>query len=163
MIDLFTTRQATFSDDRKYRYTLSIQWDKELPTLNFLMLNPSTADEFANDPTVERCERRARQWGYGRVVITNIFAFRSTDPSGLWKCDNPVGEHNDLYILDEALCADKVICAWGTNGLYMNRASNVMAMLIGHGVKPHYLKLTKDGEPCHPLYLPYTLEPKPYA
>lgn len=163
MIDLFTTRRATFSDDRKYRYTLQIEWDRGKPCINFLMLNPSTADEFANDPTVERCERRARNLGYGMVSITNLFALRSTDPIGLLECDDPIGEYNDIYILDEALCADKVVCAWGMYGIFMGRSKQIMSKLIGVGVKPFCLKTTQKGEPCHPLYLPYTLEPKPYV
>ena len=159
MIDLFTERRAVFSDDRKYRYTLAIQWDKDKPKLNFLMLNPSTADEIKNDPTVERCERRARNLGYGSVSITNLFALRSTDPRALYDAEDPIGELNNIYILNEALVSAMVVCAWGVHGIFMERGETVLTMLRNLSIKPHCLKLSKSGTPCHPLYLPYTATP----
>ena len=89
---------ATFSPCRRYRYTLWRQWD-ERPPATFIMLNPSTADETANDPTVERCQRRAQAMGYGGVRVANIFALRSTDPRALYTAEDPVGPENDHALL----------------------------------------------------------------
>jgi len=93
---------ATFSDCRTYRYSLTRRWgDGEIQT--WLMLNPSTADEVKNDPTVERCQRRAQQSGFGALEVVNIFALRSTDPSALYVDGiDPIGPDNDQYILDAA-------------------------------------------------------------
>lgn len=155
-----TGRMAEFSADRKYRYKLEIRWD-DGPACNFLMLNPSTADEVVNDPTVERCERRARAWGFGAVVITNLFAYRATDPRDMREQADPVGAHNDAAILSAAQSSDLLVCAWGNHGIHLGRAAAVRG-LIGH-LSPKCLRVSNSGEPCHPLYLPYSLEPIPYG
>ena len=67
---------ARFSIDRRYRYALWRVWDHDENLYNFLLLNPSSADEATNDPTIERCERRARRWGFGSMIVTNFFALR---------------------------------------------------------------------------------------
>src|SRR3954469_17706712 len=90
---------ARFSADGLYRYALWRVWDADRGLCNFLMLNPSTADETVNDPTVARCARRARSWGYGGLVVTNLFAFRATDPSGLRAAPDPVGPEDDAAIV----------------------------------------------------------------
>ena len=56
--------EAVYSDCERYRYLLTRVWGPG-PKALFVMLNPSTATEVQNDPTVERCERRARALGYG--------------------------------------------------------------------------------------------------
>jgi hypothetical protein len=125
------------------------------------MLNPSTADEVENDPTVERCQRRAIQMGYNCLVVTNIFAFRSTDPKGLLEIADPVGPKNDYYLKYAANNADLIVCAWGTNGNLYGRGEEVARNIL-NGHKLTALKLSKDGIPCHPLYLPYSLLPEKY-
>ena len=77
---------AIYSDCERYRYSLTRVWDETGGKVHFVMLNPSTATEVQNDPTVERCERRARALGYGAFRVTNIFAWRDTDPK---KCARP--------------------------------------------------------------------------
>lgn len=155
------TSGAIFSPDRVYRYALFRQWRDEDYWVNFLMLNPSTADEIANDPTVERCERRARSWGYAGLIVTNLFAFRSTDPSVMLSAPAPVGPDNDLTIVEHASRAALVVCAWGKDGAHMGRSTAVLELL--RGVKLTALKVSeKTGEPWHPLYLSYALTPKPY-
>jgi hypothetical protein len=96
------TSDATFSPCRKYRYTLTRTWVPDLPLINFVMLNPSTADEVVNDPTVERCERRARMWNCGGLIVTNIFAWRSTDPDELRRVADPVGPDKDDALVESA-------------------------------------------------------------
>lgn len=116
-----TWAYAEYSSSEKYRYSLALRWDfsDEGRYLNFLMLNPSTATELANDPTVEGCERRAMEWGYAGVTITNIFAYRATDPGEMKAQADPVGAWNDKTIFDEARYSGMVVCAWGNHGEHM--------------------------------------------
>jgi hypothetical protein len=155
--------QATFSECMTYRYHLWRALDPGgVGTCLFVMLNPSTADHVKNDPTVERCQRRAAAWGYARLEVCNIFALRSTDPAALYRHPDPVGPENDAYIRAAALGASLVVCAWGGHGSRLGRRSEaVLALLKGVGAAPCALRLTKSGEPCHPLYLPYSLRPVP--
>ncbi len=152
---------AIFSDCETYRYRLWREWEANKPAICFVMLNPSTADELANDPTIERCQRRAIAWGYGRVEIVNLFALRSTDPRALYGASaDPVGPDNMTSILKSASLSDKVICAWGKHGAFLGMGDVVMRQLRAiYPGKAHALKLNGDGTPSHPLYLPYNLEP----
>ncbi len=160
MLDLFTESGAQFSPCRRYRYKLWREWDGTKDTIAFCMLNPSTADEIDNDPTVERCERRARAWGYGRLEVVNIFALRSTDPALLYREQDPSGPDNYSAIIETAKRAKIVVCAWGAHGKYLEMGRFVHQWIERHGTgKAHYLKLNKDGTPAHPLYLPYSLIP----
>lgn len=159
MSSLFEKSGAAFSDCRLYRYRLWRQWS-DLPPAVFVMLNPSTADEIDNDPTVERCERRARAMGYGGLRVANIFALRSTDPSALYEHADPVGKDNDAAIVESVTGAGLVVCAWGAHGNLFHRGEKVLQLLRGAGVVPHYLQLNKDGTPKHPLYVPYEKQPK---
>ena len=93
---------ARFSIDRRYRYALWRVWDHDENLYNFLLLNPSSADEATNDPTIERCERRARRWGFGGLIVTNLFALCATDPAGLRRVADPIGPENDAAILETA-------------------------------------------------------------
>lgn len=82
---------CTFSPCRTYRYSLVHEWDRDLPRVAFIMLNPSTADENALDPTLRRCLGFARSWGYGSFEIGNVFAFRATDPKAMKAAADPFG------------------------------------------------------------------------
>ncbi len=150
---------AVFSDCGAYRYSLCRTWDRNLPAIMFLMLNPSTADEKANDPTIERCERRARAMGYGTLLVGNIFAYRSTDPGALYSHPAPEGKDNDAYLLESAKHAKTVICGWGTHGALHDRGERVRKMLDQSGIKTHALALNKNGSPKHPLYVAYSALP----
>ncbi len=141
---------ATFSPCRTYRYTLKRVWDAELPTLAFILLNPSTADETANDPTIRRCIGFAQLWGFGTLVAANIFALRSTYPKDLRLIDDPVGPGNDRAIKRLIKSADLVVAAWGGHGRYLNRGARVLSMLPDDAV---CLGVNADGAPKHPLYL----------
>lgn len=160
MSDLFEQSGAVFSDCRQYRYRLWRQWSDAAPMV-FVMLNPSTADEIDNDPTVERCERRARAMGYGGLRVANIFALRSTDPAALYEHADPVGQDNDAAIIESVTGAGLVVCAWGAHGNLFSRGEKVLQLLRSAGVIPHYLQLNKDGTPKHPLYVPYEITPTP--
>ena len=117
------------------------------------MLNPSTADAFQLDPTNRRCVGFAQAWGYGAIVTTNIFAFRSTNPAGLRTANDAVGPENNKMIVAAAKNADLVIAAWGTHGELQDRNNAVRKMLGEVGVALHMLRLTKAGHPGHPLYV----------
>jgi hypothetical protein len=126
----------------------------------FIMLNPSTATEMQNDPTVERCERRARALGFDGFAVANIFAYRATDPKVMRAVVDPVGPGNDVAILEWADWAGAVICAWGTHGLYLGRGQAVEAALRGAGRPLQHLGLTQGGQPRHPLYVGYDRQPQ---
>lgn len=150
---------AVYSDCERYRYLLTREWDLHGQRVLFIMLNPSTATEVQNDPTVERCERRARTLGYGAFRVINIFAWRDTDPRAMRRADDPVGPENDAVILNSVSWADSVICAWGTHGAHLNRGPQVATLLRSTNVPLLHLGLTKDGHPKHPLYIAYTQRP----
>jgi hypothetical protein len=150
---------AVYSPCLRYRYTLSRVWDSTGPRVTFVMLNPSTATEFQNDPTVERCERRARALGYGAFCVTNIFAFRATDPRVMRADADPVGRDNDNAIRQAAHWADTLICAWGTHGAHMDRGHRVEDLLRRTDRPLMHLGLTQAGHPRHPLYVGYAQSP----
>lgn len=141
---------AIFSPCRTYRYSLARVWDDSAPVCGFVLLNPSTADEVSNDPTIARCIGFARRWGFGSLLACNIFALRSTDPKGLRQVDDPVGPGNDRAIRRLARSADLVVAAWGGHGRYLGRGERVRAMLPDDAV---CLGVNADGSPKHPLYL----------
>lgn len=149
---------ATFSPCRTWRYRLWRTWD-ERPAVNFVCLNPSKATETDDDPTVTRLQVRARKLGFGGLVVTNLFAFRATDPSDMKAAADPVGPDNDAAIIDSAKAAGMVVAAWGNHGQHRGRAASVRKMLEQAGVELHCLRVTKIGEPEHPLYLSYDLQP----
>ena len=154
---------AIYSNCERYRYSLTRIWDPNGRRVLFVMLNPSTATEVQNDPTVERCERRARALGFGAFQVTNIFAWRDTDPRAMRAAPDPVGPHNDATILAGVGWADQVIAAWGTHGAHLGRGAQVQALLNQTGAPIQHLGLTKEGHPKHPLYIAYVQQPKPWV
>jgi hypothetical protein len=144
---------ATFSSCRRWRYLLWRRWDEEKPVANFLMLNPSTADENQLDPSCNRARDFAARWGYGALIVTNLFAWRATDPKDMKEAEDPVGRSNNQAILRAARQSAVVVCAWGNHGSHKDRAATVVANLSGAGVPLHLLRLTGQGQPNHPLYL----------
>jgi len=150
--------EAVYSDCEGYRYLLTRVWGNG-PKALFIMLNPSTATEVQNDPTVERCERRARVLGFGAFRVTNIFAFRATDPRVMRAAADPVGPGNDAAILDSVNWADRILCAWGNHGLHLDRGAKVADMLRATGADLEHLGLTGQNQPRHPLYVSYAQQP----
>ncbi len=131
------------------------------------MLNPSTADEVVNDPTIERCQRRAIAMGYGSMIIVNLFPFRLTDSTLLHTADNLLGDsvEADDCILRAVALANVTVCGWGKHALAAPRAKHVLALLKAAGLqhKVMCLQLNKDGSPQHPLYIGYAKTPEPFA
>lgn len=156
-----TRSTALYSACGRYRYRLSRIWGPGAPLL-WVMLNPSTATEMRNDPTVERCERRTRAMGFGSFTVCNLFAWRSTDPAGLRRVADPVGPGNDGVILAAAAGAGLILCAWGTDGAQEGRGAQVAALLRAAGHPLHHLGQTRGGQPRHPLYVAYSRAPRPW-
>lgn len=150
---------AVLSDDREYRYQLRRCWDVRKPILAFIMLNPSTADETDDDPTVRRCLGYAQDWGYGALLVGNLFALRTSDPALLGEHDDPIGPKNDAWLAKIVEKADRVVAAWGANGELVDRGREV----AGRFDDLYALGTTKDGHPVHPLYQPADAEAALYA
>lgn len=152
--------EAVYSDCEAYRYSLTRVWDETGSRVLFIMLNPSKATEVQNDPTVERCERRARVLGFGGFRVMNIFAWRETDPRLLRAAADPVGPENDRLLLEALPWADTVIAGWGVHGEHLGRGPQVEALLRATGAEVHCLGLSKAGHPRHPLYIAYATAPQ---
>lgn len=151
-------RDTIFSPCRKYRYTLWREWPGGEGYAMFLCLNPSTADEIQDDPTVRRCINYAKAWGYAGFFMMNIFAYRATDPRDMKAVADPVGPDNDKHLLRVASGAGVVVAAWGTHGTHNGREAEILKLIP----TLHCLKLTKDNHPAHPLYLKKELVPVPF-
>jgi hypothetical protein len=154
---------ATYSACLAYRYALTRVWNPDATRALFIMLNPSTATEVQNDPTVERCERRARALGFGAFRVTNIFAYRATDPKVMRAQADPIGPLNDAAITEGTHWADNILCAWGSHGAHLDRGAAVAALLRQTGLPLWHLGLTKAGAPKHPLYISYSQQPELWA
>ena len=155
-------KRATFSFGRMYRYTLWRYWGGPVLIQNissgyamFIVLNPSTADENNDDPTVRRCIGYAKEWGYNGLCMMNLFAFQTRYPKVMKAARDPVGPDNNKALMDIAEYAEVIIAAWGVPGSYLDRDQEVYDMLP----QLHYLRLTKGGFPGHPLFLPKGLKP----
>jgi hypothetical protein len=129
-----------------------------LPAVLFVALNPSTADEISDDATVRRCIGFAKSWGFGKLVIANLFAFRSTDPTILAGAVDPVGPRNDWWLKALSERSSLTIAAWGVHGSLYRRSEQVLPQLRNI----HHLGRTQQGHPRHPLYLPSSATPIPF-
>jgi hypothetical protein len=150
---------AVFSACRRYRYSLTRIWNRDRPTVLFIGLNPSTADATRNDPTIRRCMGFAKDWGYGGLVVVNLFAYRATQPRQLKQAADPIGPRNDAAIQRANWATQMIVAAWGIHGSLFNRDRNVLMDLN----RPFCLGLTRDGAPRHPLYVSKVTRLTPYA
>lgn len=146
---------AKLSRDRRYRYALWRTWDDSKPYVLFIGLNPSTADENTDDPTLIRCMNFAKSWGYGGVCMANLFAYRATAPADMKAADKPIGSQNNRWLKQLSDDAGLIVGAWGNDGAYLNRSARVRKMLPDM----HCLKMNKSGEPAHPLYQRADVQP----
>lgn len=155
---LFDTqeRSATLSRDRIFRYTLWRRWSKGDRYVQFICLNPSTADEQTDDPTIRKCVKFAQAWGFDALCMTNLFAYRATDPRVMKAFADPIGLGNDRWLVRTAESASLIVCAWGRDGVHLHRSAAVRTLLRKYDL--HYLRITLD-EPWHPLYLPDETKP----
>ena len=141
---------AIISRDRSYRYVLWREWDITKGTCVFIGLNPSTANETEDDPTLRRCVSFAKDWGFGRCVMLNLFAYRATNPDELKTQEKPIGYKNNHHLKVQSADADMVVVAWGNHGSLLNRDKKVLKLLKDMPIK--CFKVTAKGQPVHPLY-----------
>lgn len=156
-------KDAVISPCEEYRYRLTRTWDDLLPSITFLMMNPSTADAAQDDATIRKCIGFAQRWGYGGIEVVNLFAYRSRDPKALLKIDNPIGPDNGAWLVLTLCDKEQVICAWGCEDTLKKGSLKRRAMRQLHQakldlpqVKFMCLGLTQGGTPRHPLMLAYT-------
>lgn len=152
---------AIFSECGWYRYQLWRMWDASRRKVLFVMLNPSTADERKDDPTVRRCIGFARRWGYGGLFVGNLFAWRATDPLDLIAASadhDIVGPVNDNHLKRMAIQSERIVLAWGNHGRMNDRGKQVSAMFP----EAECLDVTAYMQPKHPLYLRKELMPRKF-
>lgn len=155
-------KDALIDGTKKYRYMLMRQWgDNRNNFVNFVMLNPSTADAKKDDRTIESCIRLTRNWGFDGFYVTNLFALRATHPKVLKDSDDPVGIDNDKFINKYARSCKLVVLAWGNHGSLHNRNQIVLEKL-NKIITPYCLNKTKLGHPSHPLYTKRNTKPIKY-
>jgi hypothetical protein len=176
LFEEFSGSGAVISDDDLFRYTLTREWASG-PSVGFLMFNPSVADASINDATIRKCMGFARRWGYGRLVVLNLFAIRSRDPKAVGRMGlDAIGPMNDAWINESVKGCQEVICAWGcgehfraskhsglknldfrpTDLLRNLRASHPKLPLMCLGYR-------EDGHPRHPLMLSYETQRIPFG
>jgi hypothetical protein len=162
---LMTATTGNINGRTLYRFDLKRVWNPFGPIVNFIMLNPSTADAFEDDPTIRRCVGFAKSWGHGGIVVTNLYAWRATNPKVIRDMirigdeRTAIGHNNASFILQHAKESQLVVAAWGAHARI--RGKGILIELQARGIFPSALRLTAAGEPCHPLYLPGDLVVQP--
>jgi hypothetical protein len=165
-IEYTPTRSAVLSADGKYRYHLRRKLTAGGGIATFIMLNPSTADAKVDDPTIRKCIGFCQRWRCGELHVANLFAVRATDPASMRQADEPVGPDNfdwlqrivNMTVNRVSRClSGRIVCAWGTHGRYMDQDQRVLGR-IEDICKPMCLGVTQDGQPRHPLYVPYSAD-----
>lgn len=160
---------AILSSCGRYRYRLERTVTRDAAAwtagaeraVAFLMLNPSIADATIDDPTIRRCVGYARAWGFGRLIVGNVYALRATNPKALRTAVDPIGPENTPHLKAIIDAAQLVVCAWGANA-DRARARAVVGLICAAGQQLHVLGVTKDGHPRHPLYARADLCPTPW-
>ena len=153
---------AKFSRDRLHRLCLSRHWDVSKPAVAFIGLNPSTADENLDDPTIRRCINFAQSWGGGSLYMLNLFSLRATDPNVMKAHEKPNTEENNQWLLEIARQSEIVVAAWGNHGSHQGRDKDVIEKLGWMGLEVMCLGFNKDGSPKHPLYVPANMPLVPF-
>jgi len=145
--DLLVTHFVSATADIRgdYRYSLTRVWDGTLPTMTFVLLNPSTADAVDLDPTLRRCVNFSKRDGYGGMKILNLYAYRTPSPKVMLAVPDPVGPENDRALAE---ATGTVVAGWGTNA---SPARVAHALTLLPPLKA--LKITTHGHPQHPLYV----------
>jgi hypothetical protein len=153
---------AIFDVNHSYRYSLWRAWSAHYPRIVFVLLNPSTADEQSNDPTIWRCMGFARAWNFGSMEVVNLFAYRATEYRELFKVSDPIGGENDHFLMQAVERCSIVVLGWGIRGMLLGRDRQVMSLLADRN-DVYCLGKTKDGQPCHPLYIKSDTNIEPFC
>jgi len=139
--------------ENDYRYLLWRIWNPDAPQVTFILLNPSTADEKTNDPTIRRCINFAKTWSFGGISVVNLFAYRSPFPASLLRITDPIGPKCDGLLLQAAAQSGCLIAAWGNHGRLHGRDRQVTDLLIPYSDRLFCLGKNRNGSPKHPLYV----------
>jgi hypothetical protein len=153
---------AIFDVNGMYRYSLWRVWSAYHPRIVFILLNPSTADEEKNDPTIRRCIGFARAWNFGSVEVVNLFAYRATDYRELLKANDPIGDDNNRFLIQAVERCSTVVLGWGSRGTLLGRDRKVLSLLADKK-DVFCLGITKNGQPRHPLYVKGNTSLVPYC
>ncbi len=155
---------AVISECGKYRYRLDRDFGSG-PLVCWVMLNPSTADGHEDDATIRKIRSYSRAWGFGSLVVVNLWAWRATDPKAIPFHRDAVGPLNNEHVATALAESSRVVCAWGVNhqAKHPQRARIMLDAIERAGRVPEALRVSKDGHPCHPLYLPGKLKLAPLA
>lgn len=155
---------AVFSDSNKrFRYALWRVWQPTSSKVLFIGLNPSTANDIKDDPTITRLIGFAKSWGFGGLFCGNLFSLVSANPDVLWyqsSLEQPMGPNDNAIKKMRELCV-KVVVGWGNDGRFAGARPKEILALLGEPV--FCLKTTKLGEPSHPLYMPIESQLVPYV
>lgn len=154
-------KQAHISECGKYRYVLRRIWNEKTKRMLFVCVNPSTADEVEDDPTVRRCIGFGAREGFGGISIVNLFAYRSTSPRDMKQAADPIGPSNNQWIQREALSCQIVVAAWGAHGCFEGRGYAVWK-LLRKGSMVFCYGVNNTLTPVHPLYIPSASPLRPY-
>lgn len=162
---LFSVGNAVLSLDGLYRYSLTRELGGER-TCTFVMLNPSTADGDQDDPTIRRCIRFTRDWGFGRLQVVNLFAYRATDPTAMYRAARDgrdiIGPENDEQIARVLDASQRIVVAWGApTRITIDRARQFAARFAAYQFWA--IGCTALGSPRHPLYVRADVEPFRYV
>jgi hypothetical protein len=155
-------RTAWVSECGRYRHALGRHWDRGRGFVLFVGLNPSTADADKDDPTIRRCMRFARDWGYGGIEMCNLFDWRATDPKNLPRTQFAISEKGDAVLRLRALEASRIIAAWGSVPWAKKRIDLIFKTIFTDEKRWEALRITKHGYPQHPLYVPASVQPLLY-
>lgn len=170
---LDSPRGAILSPDETYRYRLwrtithpdqgTLDGRRDHSTVAFVLLNPSTADATTDDPTLRRCIGFAERWGYDRVELGNLFAYRAKKPDELEDAEDPIGPANQQHLKEICLQADRVVVGWGAHDIATTLGLTMVATVMGAtGGRLYCLGTTNDGNPRHPLYVKGDTDPRPW-
>jgi hypothetical protein len=152
-------KTAWISPCERYRHSLGRHWDRDKGYVLFIGLNPSTADAAKDDPTIRRCIRFARDWGYGGMKMCNLFDWRATKPKNVPRDSFAVSEFNDPMLRVSVAQAGIVIAAWGNVPWADARITEVRRTVFCEEKRWYTLGLLKSGFPRHPLYVPAAAKP----
>jgi hypothetical protein len=155
---------AIISPDKQYRYWLTRQWNvagEQIKSVVFAMLNPSIADAELNDNTIRRCISYAMSWGYNELIVVNMYAYRATDPTDLFKCHDPIGPDNNNWLWVACQNYENIICGWGKPA-QKQRVDIFKQIAAREKIKLMCLGTNQDGSPRHPLYMKKDLKPIPF-
>jgi hypothetical protein len=145
------SKYAMLSPCLQYRFALSRAWKPNARVIGFILLNPSTADDKIDDPTVKKLIDFAKYNGFGGFLLANIFSLRSPDPKSLRAHRDPIGPSNDYWIQQVIRWSEQVICGWGNHGTYRQRGKEVKLLIPR--AKRFVFGFNNGGQPTHPLYL----------